>query len=77
MPRLPHSTPPTTVYEDVVFNGNLTLPQAYDVEEDDAEYDVYLFWPSTSPHLLTLEEDGTEGDFSEARIATCLLLACA
>lgn len=77
MPRFPHAGFPTAVYEDVVFNGDLTLPQAYDEEEEDAEYDVYLFWPSTSPYHLILS-DGTEGDSYEVRIASgSFKLACA
>lgn len=75
MPRLPRleiPANPTTSYEDAVFGEGAMLPQAFGEEDDDADYDVWLFWPSTSPYFL-LPEDSGDHDLHEARVATCLL----
>lgn len=53
MPRMSRSILPTSVFEDM--SNGVTLPPAYEEDEDDVEYDVYLYWSSTAPHVLIPE----------------------
>ena len=75
MPRLPRleiPANPTTIYEDAVLDQNAVLPEAFGEEDDDADYEVCLFWPSTSPYLLVPEESAHHDPY-EVRGTLCSL----
>ena len=61
MPRLPHSDFPATVYQEAVLHDQWT--PRYDLENEDDEYDVYLFWPSTKQCLLLPEHVAQDSSY--------------
>lgn len=69
MPRMPRSILPTSVFEDM--SNVVTLPPAYEDDEDDVEYDVYLYWSSTAPHVL-IPEHLAQDPLSGARATSSL-----
>lgn len=64
MPRMLRASLPTSAFGDM--SNDVTLPPAYEDEEDDVEYDVYLYWSSTAPHVL-IPEHSAQDPLSEVR----------
>ena len=48
LPRLELRAVPSTIYEDAILDEGAMLPQVSSEGDDDADYEVWLYWPSTS-----------------------------